>query len=355
MAGIAPLAALLALLAAGAVGASIPPHAGCAFGELSFDESAATEWLEAAGRAGGDAPDAAAELGRAMEFLRHCNPPAAANAFRQANELAGGVCGGCLLGAAQALGLAGLLDPAIEGTRAAIALLDRDPLLGRAWGQLGTLLLLRQTPEGDSEAEDAFATAAEAGGSYHAMALSRLAAVRLQRRHYPEAVETALRAIAADPHGEAGGGGRSTICRARRAGYTDELARRGAPAADQTNTANTAPEREETYRVGEGVQRPTRIYSPAPLYPAMARKARLQGVVIVEGVIDTHGCVADEKVLKGLPMGLDEATVAAVQGWVFEPATLDGKPVRVYYTLTINFQMAPDANLPRPADSPAPQ
>ena len=45
------------------------------------------------------------------------------------------------------------------------------------------------------------------------------------------------------------------------------------------------------------------------------------------------------KVLKGLPMGLDQAAAEAVKKWRFKPATLNGKPVDVYYNLTVNFTL----------------
>ena len=44
-------------------------------------------------------------------------------------------------------------------------------------------------------------------------------------------------------------------------------------------------------------------------------------------------------VLKGLPMGLSEAAEEAVKRWKFKPATLNGKPVSVYFNLTVNFQL----------------
>jgi TonB family protein len=44
-------------------------------------------------------------------------------------------------------------------------------------------------------------------------------------------------------------------------------------------------------------------------------------------------------VLKGLPMGLDRAALTAVQGWKFKPAQFQGRAVKVYYTLTVNFQV----------------
>ena len=43
--------------------------------------------------------------------------------------------------------------------------------------------------------------------------------------------------------------------------------------------------------------------------------------------------------LKGLPMGLEESAVDAIKTWRFKPATLNGKPVMVYYNLTVNFKL----------------
>lgn len=53
---------------------------------------------------------------------------------------------------------------------------------------------------------------------------------------------------------------------------------------------------------------------------------------------DREGCVRDLRTLKGLPLGLEQSALAAVRNWSFEPATLAGSPVKVYYILTINFQ-----------------
>jgi len=92
--------------------------------------------------------------------------------------------------------------------------------------------------------------------------------------------------------------------------------------------------------VGGDVRAPVKVYDPQPEYTEMARKARIQGVVIVQATIDKQGNVTAAKILKGLPMGLDQAALEAVEQWRFEPATLHGEPVAVYYNLTLNFTLS---------------
>ncbi len=87
------------------------------------------------------------------------------------------------------------------------------------------------------------------------------------------------------------------------------------------------------------VQKPEKVSSPAPQYTEIARKARIQGVVILQSIIDEQGNVTEVSILKGLPMGLSESAMDAVRQWKFKPATLNGKPVAVYFNLTVNFQL----------------
>jgi TonB family protein len=96
---------------------------------------------------------------------------------------------------------------------------------------------------------------------------------------------------------------------------------------------------DEPLRVGGPVSRPELISGPPPVYTEMARLARIEGKVVVKAIIDEHGNVTNAQVVKGLPLGLDEAALEAVQSWKFSPATLKGQPVKVYYSLTINFQV----------------
>jgi protein TonB len=84
---------------------------------------------------------------------------------------------------------------------------------------------------------------------------------------------------------------------------------------------------------------PLKIYAPQPQYTEEARRARVQGTVIVQAIIDCRGFVTEVNVLQGLPLGLSEATVSAVSQWRFTPATLNGMPISVYYNLAVNFRL----------------
>jgi protein TonB len=91
--------------------------------------------------------------------------------------------------------------------------------------------------------------------------------------------------------------------------------------------------------IGGDIVPPVKVFSPQPGYTEEARQARVQGIVILQAIIDPQGSVTDVRVLKGLPEGLAEAAVATVRTWRFKPATLEGKPVPVYYNFTVNFSL----------------
>ncbi|MFN2441722.1 MAG: energy transducer TonB, partial [Thermoanaerobaculia bacterium] len=100
-----------------------------------------------------------------------------------------------------------------------------------------------------------------------------------------------------------------------------------------------APVQEAPLRVGGDVKPPVVINRVDPVYPEVARKARIQGIVIIEAIIDKRGNVTNVKVLKGLPFGLDQAAADAVRRWRFRPGTLNGQPVDVIFNLTVNFKL----------------
>ncbi len=91
--------------------------------------------------------------------------------------------------------------------------------------------------------------------------------------------------------------------------------------------------------VGGAVSPPERISSVSIQYPEKARKARITGTVIIRAIIDEQGNVASTEVLKGLPLGLDRAAEESVRQWKFTPAMQNGKPVKVYYTLTVECRL----------------
>ena len=85
--------------------------------------------------------------------------------------------------------------------------------------------------------------------------------------------------------------------------------------------------------------RPVRISGAEPHYTEIARRARLEGVVILRAIISREGLVQDLSVVKPLGLGLEDAAAAAVENWRFEPATLDGEPVDVIYRVTVRFNL----------------
>ncbi len=91
-------------------------------------------------------------------------------------------------------------------------------------------------------------------------------------------------------------------------------------------------------RVGGLITRPQRIHEVAPIYPPVARAARVEGTVILEALIDADGTVRDVRVLRSQPL-LDGAAVDAVRQWRFTPTQLNGEAVPVVMTVTVTFSL----------------
>ncbi|MYJ05752.1 MAG: energy transducer TonB, partial [Acidobacteria bacterium] len=94
----------------------------------------------------------------------------------------------------------------------------------------------------------------------------------------------------------------------------------------------------EPVRVGGNISPPTKVRDVPPVYPPVAQQARVQGVVILEAVIGPTGAVTDVKVLRSVPL-LDEAAITAVKQWQYTPTLLNGVPVPVIMTVTVNFTL----------------
>lgn len=96
-------------------------------------------------------------------------------------------------------------------------------------------------------------------------------------------------------------------------------------------------------RVGGDVKAPIATTRVDPVYTEVARRARCEGIVIVEAIIDRDGNVTDARVVANLvrpaAFGLDQSALDAVKRWKFKPGTLNGQPVPVIYNLTVNFRL----------------
>jgi periplasmic protein TonB len=91
-------------------------------------------------------------------------------------------------------------------------------------------------------------------------------------------------------------------------------------------------------RVGGAIRPPVKINSVNPVYSAIAQAARVQGIVIIEATIGEDGHVTNARILRSIPL-LDQAAVDAVRQWQFTPTLLNGVPVPVIMTVTVNFTL----------------
>jgi protein TonB len=91
-------------------------------------------------------------------------------------------------------------------------------------------------------------------------------------------------------------------------------------------------------RVGGNIKEPKKIKDVLPVYPPIAKSARVQGQVILECTISPQGRVADVRVQRGVPL-LDQAAIEAVRQWQYSPTLLNGVPVPVIMTVTVTFRL----------------
>ena len=111
------------------------------------------------------------------------------------------------------------------------------------------------------------------------------------------------------------------------------------PEEEEADESPEPPVRRGALRVGGDIPEPRKLRNVQPRYPEIAKQARVQGVVILECTIDSRGRVSDIKVLRGIPL-LDAAAIEAVKQWVYEPTRLNGVPVPIIMTVTVNFRLS---------------
>jgi protein TonB len=126
---------------------------------------------------------------------------------------------------------------------------------------------------------------------------------------------------------------------------------------EATNPAVQVPRR-EPLRVGGNVQESKLIRRVEPIYPELAKRARVEYQVMLEVNVDEEGNVTGVKVLRGHPL-LDQAAIDAVKQWQYSPTYLNGQAVPVVATVTVPFtlgtgslrlSMDPDGGLRNLAD-----
>ncbi len=93
------------------------------------------------------------------------------------------------------------------------------------------------------------------------------------------------------------------------------------------------------YRIGGGVSPPSVLSKVEPEYSEEARKAKWQGTVVLQLVVDEKGRPQNLKVTRSLGLGLDQKAIEAVEKWTFKPGMKDGKPVPVIATIEVNFRL----------------
>jgi TonB family protein len=95
----------------------------------------------------------------------------------------------------------------------------------------------------------------------------------------------------------------------------------------------------EGKEVAQNITPPKLVKTVEPVYPDEARRARIEGTVVVEAKVDVNGKVIDAKVLKSIP-GLDQAAVDAVKQWVYEPMIINGVKRPIIFTTTVRFSLS---------------
>jgi periplasmic protein TonB len=88
-----------------------------------------------------------------------------------------------------------------------------------------------------------------------------------------------------------------------------------------------------------GMEAPVLIQRIEPPYPKLALITRKKGIVILQAIITKTGTVEEITVLRSADPLLDQAAMQAVKQWIYRPATLNGRPIKVFFTVTVKFHL----------------
>lgn len=108
------------------------------------------------------------------------------------------------------------------------------------------------------------------------------------------------------------------------------------PPVKKEEKKEAAPQR---IRVGGNVQSAKLLKGPKPLYPPLAKQARIQGKVMLNAVIGKDGSIQNLTVASGHPL-LVQAALDAVRQWVYQPTLLNSEPVEVVTQIEVNFTLS---------------
>jgi protein TonB len=92
-------------------------------------------------------------------------------------------------------------------------------------------------------------------------------------------------------------------------------------------------------RVGGNVQAAKLVRQPKPVYPPLAKQARIQGTVRFQAIIGKDGTIQNLQLVSGHPLLVPSAT-EAVKQWVYQPTLLNGEPVEVVTQIDVNFTLS---------------
>jgi TonB family protein len=216
------------------------------------------------------------------------------------------------------------VDKTVETARQALSVASTPEERTEASQALGCALLRKPDAEAKAEAADLFKSNMASAGENRARAGYYLALRELHRNGEAAELVSSLKA----------GGTKDNVtippCKILDSPLTAAL-----------NDYVRAIDPNAPLRMTDMVMRPEIIHQVPPVVPQQARRLRrFAGMVILEAIIDREGKVENVvRVLKGQPMGLTESAADCLRQWRFKPATLNGEPVKVFYVLTINFQI----------------
>lgn len=124
--------------------------------------------------------------------------------------------------------------------------------------------------------------------------------------------------------------------------FVDQIHREKVPPAAGDATRDTTPaaggDAPKRVRVSAGVTTGLLVYKVQPIYPIEARRAHIQGVVVLQAKISKEGRIVDLQLISG-PKELADAAIGAVQQWRYRPYLLKGEPLEVETQVQVNFQL----------------